>query len=142
LKISYSDDGIYMYVMNADGTDHTKLTIGMQSDWSPNGKKIAYGSIGFDIFVMNSNGTDVTNLSKDPGLLDSAPDWSPNGKKIAYSWEDVEDGGSRGGINVMNANGTRKINLSSLERSSKRLAHRAVAAMPEEPAGILDGHGI
>jgi Tol biopolymer transport system component len=112
-KISYSD-GYNLYVMNADGTDHTHLTIGLTSAWSPNGKKIAYSQLGTpdsDIFVMNSNGTDITNLSKDYDLIESGPDWSPDGEKIAYEWGPAEDGDGVRGINVMNANGTRKITL-------------------------------
>jgi Tol biopolymer transport system component len=102
-----------IYVMNADGTDVTRLFrdpdfsgVEVQRlDWSPDGAKIAFVRnlpVGkFDIYVMNADGTGLERLTDAP-LYDFSPAWSPDGTKIAF--ESRRDGGFD--IYVMNTDGT------------------------------------
>jgi len=108
-KIAFTSDrdwlghGPDIYVMNADGSDVTRLTgVGIDHSpaWSPDGTQIAYERYG-DIWVMNAYGSDETRLTDTPSH-DGDPAWSPDGTEIAFtrtltykSW-----------IYVMNADGT------------------------------------
>ena len=72
-KIAFTSDrdGIpKIYVMNADGTNQTRITDNPASDeapaWSPDGSKIAFTSDrdgNPEIYVMNADGTDQTRLT-------------------------------------------------------------------------------
>lgn len=75
-----------VYVMNADGSDTTRLSnvAGSQSSsdatWSPDGSQIAFRVIGgtghADIFVMNANGANPVNLTN--STFDNyGPNWRP-----------------------------------------------------------------
>ena len=75
-----------IYIMNADGSNPTRLTFNDyqddEADLSPDGRFIAYESRGsgqWMIMVMGSDGSNPITLV--PGRL---PDWSPNGRYIAY----------------------------------------------------------
>ena len=102
-----------IYVMNADGSDLTRLTDNSAWDsyprWSPDGQRIAFQSYGdgnWDIYVMNSDGTGRTRLTDDPAS-DDGPSWSPTGRSIAFYSD--RDGNRE--IYVMNADGSSQTRL-------------------------------
>ena len=104
-----------IWVMNADGTNQTRLTVNAAFDafpeWSPDGTKIAFTSDRDevdDIWVMDADGTDPVRLTSGQGV-DERPDWSPDGARIVFS---------RGGRNIwmMNADGTDLTKLTDTRR--------------------------
>jgi len=110
-------DGNYeIYVMNADGTNQTRLTNNAASDfnpaWSPDGTKIVFDSDrdgNFEIYVMNADGTSQTRLTNNPNS-DKTPAWSPDGTKIAFI---RSLGAISGDVYVMNSDGSGETNLTN-----------------------------
>ena len=100
-KIAYvsgdDEDSLNVYVMNADGTNPTRLTHHNYAAWfpvwSPDGTKIAFWAIGSDndltyVYVINADGTNLRklltqNITTDDLLFTSPLAWSPDGRKIA-----------------------------------------------------------
>jgi Tol biopolymer transport system component len=79
-----------IHVMNADGTDATRLTTNADGvydyspDWSPDGTKIAFTRLTpntAEIVTMNADGTGQTILTNSA----AHPAWSPDGSKIAFT---------------------------------------------------------
>lgn len=80
-----------LWIMNADGTEHQKLTTRDQSEssprWSPDGKRLAFVSQGKDgsevfIYWINSGKfARITQLPKSPSSLT----WSNDGGQLAFS---------------------------------------------------------
>jgi Tol biopolymer transport system component len=99
-----------IYVINADGSDETRLTdlVGEETGptWSPDGEQIAFststgtGEEG-DIYVMSSDGTELTRLTDLPGV-ETEPVWSPDGERIAFSTEWVD----RADVYVVSSDGS------------------------------------
>ena len=81
-KIAFMSDRISLvdvFVMDADGSDQTKLTNGYRPAWSPDGTKIAFSTFltdHFEVFVMNADGSGQTQLTNNPAF-DFFPDWQP-----------------------------------------------------------------
>lgn len=102
-----------IWVMNADGSNLTRLTdnnvVDGDPSWSPDGSKIAFFSrrSGTDeIHVMNADGSNQTRLSYS-GTYNLGPRWSPDGSKISYYfWVD-----NHWEIGVMNSDGSNRTRL-------------------------------
>ena len=106
---SQRDGNWEIYVMNADGSDITRLTTQNEIDahpaWSPDGEQIAFTSRRSgdgDVYVMNADGSDPTRITLHRDS-DGGPAWSPDGQQILFDTD--RDGNNE--IYVMNADGTR-----------------------------------
>lgn len=91
-----------IYVMNADGSQKTKLTNGgynVGPAFSPDGKSIAYArdENGFHIFTMDADGKNKKqlDLGRDAAEISGEyyPVWSPDGSKIIFCGTSATTGG-------------------------------------------------
>jgi Tol biopolymer transport system component len=110
------DGNSEIYVMNANGTNQTRLTRNPASDvkpsWSPDGKQIAFQTNrdgNDEIYVMSPvAGARAIDITVNPSR-DADPAWSPNGRQIAFDTN--RDGNDE--IYVMNRNGTQQTRLTA-----------------------------
>ena len=80
-----------LWIMNADGSQHQKLTSRDQNEssprWSPNGKQLAFvsaGKNGAEVFIYwmdSGNFACMSQLPQSPSSLT----WSPDGTQLAFS---------------------------------------------------------
>lgn len=118
------DAGEGLYVMNADGSDQTRIvnTSSIQRlvespNWSPDGTRIAF--IGYnlntnneaDIFIVNVDGSNPIDITNTPTISEVAPAWSRDGNKLAYVRVTSPDDSD---IYTMNANGSNQTQLTGL----------------------------
>ncbi|MEN6516616.1 MAG: hypothetical protein ABFC38_00305 [Methanospirillum sp.] len=124
-----------IYVMNADGTGPTRLTVNEQFDswpsWSPDGSRVVYvhepvdsaAGNSMEIYVMNADVSNPTRLTVN-NAIDYMPSWSPDGSRIAFisnrAYEAAGyDYSSPCDIYVMNADGTNPTRLTTHGVSSR-----------------------
>lgn len=124
----------HIYVMNADGSDVTRLAeepqrVSGPTSWSPDGTKIAF--FGFseavDVYVMNADGSGLTNLTNFGGKENTyAQDltWSPDGARIAFT-TDLEGPGA---LFVIDADGSNLTRLTHVQSGAGDIAWRPVEA--------------
>ncbi|HEY0099286.1 MAG TPA: hypothetical protein VGB76_10085, partial [Pyrinomonadaceae bacterium] len=104
-----------IYVMNADGTNQTRLTTngGTSPSFSPDGTKITFTTAsssgnGNAVALMNADGTNPVALTNN-AASDEEPAFSPDGAKIVFT--SARDGNSE--IYVMNTEGSSPARLTS-----------------------------
>lgn len=83
-KIVFSSDLEDLYIMNADGSNQTRLNIAPYKnayfpEWSPDGEKIAFSTDTSFVVLDLQTGT-LSKLSS----LGVLPSWSPDGKKLVF----------------------------------------------------------
>jgi len=112
---SFRDANAEIYIMNADGTEQTRLTNNPAKDgapcWSPDGQKIAFDSDrdgNSEIYVMNADGSNPTRLTDNPAD-DNYPSWSPDGTRIVFQ----SNRDRNMDLYAMNADGTNQTNLTN-----------------------------
>jgi Tol biopolymer transport system component len=113
---SERDGNAEIYVMNADGTAQTRITInGAQDvapDISPDGSRIAFASNRdgyFDIYTTGVDGANTVRLTHDPAE-DAYPSWSPDGTRIIFS---SKRGGGEFDLYTMSADGTNLVRVTN-----------------------------
>jgi TolB protein len=90
--VSYRDRDEEIYLMNADGSNQTRLTFSQYGDTepvlSPDGRFIVFVSQragGHKLFIMNADGTDQRQLTDGRSTDEYDPYFSPDGQWVVYS---------------------------------------------------------
>ncbi len=76
-----------IYTVNADGSNLTRLTTGMDPSWSPDGSQITFvrWTTPWGIYTINADGSNEKLLFS--SNVARAPVWSPDGSQIAFHFE-------------------------------------------------------
>ena len=115
-----------IYVVNADGSNLTKLTNASRDwapVWSPDGSRLAFDCAGNSICAMDADGRNRVTLAQGSFEIGfSGPNWSPDGRKIAYSSSTFSEEATQSGIFVMNADGSQKENVTQTVTTEVSLA--------------------
>ncbi|HKU74603.1 MAG TPA: carboxypeptidase regulatory-like domain-containing protein, partial [Pyrinomonadaceae bacterium] len=136
-----------LYVMNADGSNQTRLTDNIVEDrfpsWSPDSQRIAFrrgGSFTHGINIINRDGTNPVHVTIDG----DAPVWSPDGLKFVTTGLDPNIS-FKPALFILNVDGTNKVKLTNNNFSSFSPAWAPTSSTPIPTSTISgfvrDGNG-
>lgn len=127
-----------LYVMNADGSNQTRLTDNTADDrnptWSPDSLRIAFdrnATADIGINIINRDGTNLVNVTHD--CFD--PSWSPDGEKFVCTGFDSS---FEIAIFTINANGTNRTKITN-NNFSARAPSWAPPSSPPIPTFTISG---
>jgi Tol biopolymer transport system component len=134
-KVAFVKDK-YIYKMNADGSEVTKLTKssgeyvsgGSQLVWSPDRTKIAFLFGAYpkqQIYTINADGTNLKNLTNNPQneVYNVKLFWSPDSSRIAYYYNKPGDSsGEQQDIYLLDINRGTTNNLTQKPRNYDELS--------------------
>ena len=117
------DENLQIYIMDADGSNQTRITHNHHYDfgpsWSPDGSRIAFGSdrdgnfaTANEIYIMDADGSNQTRLTNNPAN-DNTPCWSPDGFSIAFV-SNFQTIGGHIDIFIMDADGSNQRNITNV----------------------------
>jgi len=117
--ISQRDGQPDLYIMNADGSDVSRLTLTgkvySSIAWSPDGSGIVYVcGEPRDICVVGVDGSQLINLTND-SAMDGNPVWTPDSTRIVF-WSDRSGNAE---IYIMNADGSNPVNLTNNDAADR-----------------------
>ncbi len=141
-------DGEEIYVMNADGSNQTRITTNESRDiapsWSPDGSKIIFQSNQtgqWQIFTINPSGGDLTRITT-TSSNEGQPQFSPDGSKIVFT----STRSGEGQIWTMNADGSSPFRVTQDSYSDDYPAWspdgRLIAFTSERSSGGADTYTI
>lgn len=121
---STRNEGIWVAVMDADGSNQRLLIEGAAPDWSPDGKQIAFSRPdppGVEIWVINADGSGQMQITRS-GTAKVGPSWSPDGREMAFILinNPVSPTDPQPEIGIMNSDGTNERILTSADRVNIR----------------------
>ena len=140
---SNRDGNHEIYVMDADGSNQTRITYHPAYDdqprWSPDGTRLVFMSNrdgNFELYLMAADGTNQMRLTNSPAA-EGFPTWSPDGARIAFVSGDLTDLVTYE-IYVVNADG------SNLKRLTNNSVTDCTPAWSPDGARIafMSGNGI
>jgi Tol biopolymer transport system component len=109
-KIAYEGDhGVF--VMNANGSDQTKIAGGGYPSWSPDGSRLVTvigAGKGDNLYAVAPDGAGLTQLTTGPAS-EQVPAWSPDGTRIAF----VRSEDHASSVWIVNADGTGEVEVAS-----------------------------
>jgi TolB protein len=134
-------NNIEVYVMNADGSNQTRLSTHNGDDrgptWSPDSKKIAFFGNSenfFGINIMNRDGTNVVNTTGDGRY----PAWGPDGARLAILRGDPNNN-FQAGIWTINTDGSNAFKVTN-NNFDCRDPSWAPSSSPSLPTATISGH--
>ena len=129
-----------LYVMNADGSNQTRLTDNVNDDrfpsWSPDSQRIAFRrSNGFTagINIINRDGSNPVHVTIDGG----APVWSPDGLRFVTTQSDPNIG-FKPALFVLNIDGTNSVKITNNSFGSSSPAWAPTSSTPI-PTSTISG---